>query len=70
MKWYWIVGGALVLALGGWYFFAEKKALAEKMARVREAKAIKKDFEQLNHNDDVLRIDKEKIDPTRDELQA
>lgn len=70
MKWYYWVGGALVLALGGWYFYAEKKALGEKMARVREGKALKKDFDQLNNNDDVLRIEKEKVNPTRDELQA
>lgn len=71
MKWYYWLGGALVLALGGWYYFSERKALGEKMARVREAKALKKDYDSLNNNEDVLiRIKEEKIDPAGNELQA
>lgn len=70
MKWYYWLGGALILAVAVWYYFAEQKELADKMARVRDAKADKKNVSQ-NDNDDVfIRIESEKEHPAGDKQPA
>ena len=71
MKWYYWLGGVLIAGVAAWYFIREERELKEKMKRVREAKALKKDYETLNDNDDVfIRKDSQEVNPQRDERAA
>jgi hypothetical protein len=52
MKWYYYLAGAMVLALAGWVYFADRKKVHASAAKARAAKEEKR-LINLNITDDV-----------------